>query len=275
MRFWRSSLLGVLAACAGPVPAAQPWTVDVLLHIPTLSDPQIRPDGRSFAYVLRTLDGNRWRSTVYMAPIPAGAAQAVAAGTRPRWSPDSAHFAYLDSQVYIYDVAQRSSRAVTHSPSPIVTYCWTPDGHGIAYLAADPGPEPDPIVADRDYRYSRLYIQAVAGGEPRRVTTAERHVVSFALAPDGARAVYAAQPTPRNRDSFDVDLYELDLRTLAEKPLVTQPGRDSDPSYSPDGKWIAFHSQGGTLNYFAARHVALVPSGGGPIRYLTKDPSVP
>ncbi|HYM10575.1 MAG TPA: prolyl oligopeptidase family serine peptidase, partial [Bryobacterales bacterium] len=47
------------------------------------------------------------------------------------------------------------------------------------------------------------------------------------------------------------------------------------PSYSPDGKWIAFHSQGGTLNYFAARHVALVPSGGGPIRYLTKDPSVP
>ena len=51
----------------------------------------------------------------------------------------------------------------------------------------------------------------------------------------------------------DVDLYELDLRTLAEKPIVAQPGRDADPSYSPDGKWIAFHSQGGTLNYFAAR----------------------
>ena len=33
--------------------------------------------------------------------------------------------------------------------------------------------------------------------------------------------------------------------------------------------------QGGTLNYFAARHVALVPSGGGAIRYLTRDPDVP
>lgn len=32
---------------------------------------------------------------------------------------------------------------------------------------------------------------------------------------------------------------------------------------------------GGTLNYFAARHVALVPSGGGTIRYLTKDPNIP
>lgn len=118
-------------------------------------------------------------------------------------------------------------------------------------------------------------MQPVSGGAPRLLTTTDRHVVSFALSPDGTRAVYAAQPTPRTRDSFDADLYELDLRTLSEKPLVAQPGRDADPSYSPDGKWIAFHSQGGTLNYFAARHVALVPSGGGPIRYLTKDPSVP
>ena len=51
--------------------------------------------------------------------------------------------------------------------------------------------------------------------------------------------VYAAQPTPRNRDAFNVDLYELDLRTGTEKTLVAQPGRDADPSYSPDGRWIA------------------------------------
>src|SRR5262249_46934596 len=153
----------------------------------------------------------------------------------------------------------------------IVSYSWTPDGSGIAYLAADSGPQPDPIVADRDYRYTRLYLQPLGGGEARRLTTADRHVVSFALSPEGARAVYPAQPTPRNGDSFNADLYELDLRTLAEKPLVEQPGRDADPSYSPDGKWIAFHSQGGTLNYFAARHVAIIASGGGSIRYATQN----
>ena len=272
---WSAGVLGILLACAGPLVAAQQWTVDALLHIPALSDPQIRPDGRWYAYVRRSLDGNVWRSTVYIAPIPSGAAQAVSAGTHPRWSADSAHIAYLDKQVHVFDLERRSTRAATHSPSPVSAYGWTPDGRGIAYLASDSGPSPDPIVADRDYRYSRLYIQSLAGGERRRIVTADRHVISFALSPDGARAVYAAQPTPRNRDSFDVDLYEVDLRTLAEKPLVTQPGRDADPSYSPDGKWIAFHSQGGTLNYFAARHVALVPSGGGQIRYLTKDPNVP
>jgi dipeptidyl aminopeptidase/acylaminoacyl peptidase len=65
------------------------------------------------------------------------------------------------------------------------------------------------------------------------------------------------------------------VRTLSEKPLVVQPGRDADPSYSPDGKWIAFHSQGGTLNYFAARNVGLIASGGGTIRYLTEHPNLP
>jgi dipeptidyl aminopeptidase/acylaminoacyl peptidase len=262
-------LLAILAACAGPVRAAQPWTVDAILGIPTLGDPQIRPDGRQVAYVRRSLDGKAWRDVIFVAPIPAGAAQEIGSGSRPRWSPDSRRLAYLRGQVHV------GGSAVTHSPVPLVTYSWTPDGAGIAYLAADPGPEPDPIVADLDYRYTRLYIQPLSGGEPRRLTTADRHVVSFALSPDGTRAVYAAQATPRNRDSFDCDLYETDLRTLAERPIVVQAGRDADPSYSPDGKWIAFHSQGGTLNYFAARHVAIVPSGGGAIRYLTRDPNVP
>jgi dipeptidyl aminopeptidase/acylaminoacyl peptidase len=256
-------------ACAGPVRAAQPWTVDAILNIPALADPQIRPDGRQVAYVRRSLAGKAWRNAIYVAPIPAGPAHEVAQGSHPRWSPDSRHLAWLRGQVYV------DGRAVTHSATPAVTYSWTPDSAGVAYLAADPGVALDPIVADRDYRYVRLYIRPLAGGEPRRVTQADRHVVSFAISPDGTRAVYAAQPTPRNRDSFDSDLYEIDLRTLAERPLVVQPGRDGDPAYSPDGKWIAFHSQGGTLNYFAARDVAIVPSGGGTIRYLTRDPNIP
>jgi dipeptidyl aminopeptidase/acylaminoacyl peptidase len=269
------SLPAMLAAGYSLLAATQPWTVDAILNIPTLSDPQVRPDGQAYAYVRRVLDGTAWRSSVYMNSIPSGKALAISAGNRPRWSPDSKGLAYLNQQVSVFNLASGTSRVVTHSPTPVVSYGWTPDGRGIAYLAVDPGPEPDPIVADTGYRYSRLYLQPVAGGEPRCLTLADRHVVSFALSPDGTRAVYAAQPTPRNRDSFDLDLYELDLRTLTEKPLVTQPGSDSDPSYSPDGKWIAFHSQGGTLDYFAARHVALIASGGGKIRYLTEQPTVP
>lgn len=274
------SWLGVLFAIVlfvGPVAAGQLWTVDAIMNIPTVGDPQISPNGKFFAYTRRKIEKNAWISTVYMATIPSRGAQAisVAKGGHPRWSPDSGRLAYIDSQVHVFDVTRRTSSTVTHSPSPVANCIWTADGRGIAYLSVDAGPEPDPIVADRDYRFSRLYMQPVSGGAPRRLTTADRHVISFALSPDGTRAVYAAQPTPRNRDSFDVDLYELNLRDLSEKAIVTQPGRDADPSYSPDGKQIAFHSQTGTLNYFEARNVALVPSGGGPIRYLTQQPNIP
>ncbi len=269
------SVLTFLAAGCGLLSAAQPWTVDAILNVPTVSDPQIRPDGRSYAYVRRSLVGDHWRNSVFVDSIPSGTARSISAGSRPRWSPDAKRLAYLDGQVSVFDIETGASRIVTHSPSPVGAYAWTADGRGIAYLAVDAGPAPDPIVADTGYRYSRLYLQPLAGGEPKRLTLTDRHVVSFALSPDGERAVYAAQPTPRNRDTFDSDLYEVDLRTLTEKPLVTQAGSDSDPSYSPDGKWIAFHSQGGTLEYFAARHVALVASGGGKIRYLTEHPTVP
>ena len=67
-----------------------------------------------------------------------------------------------------------------------------------------------------------------------------------------------------------MDLVEVDLATRAETPLVTQPGRDGEPAYSPDGKWVVFHSQCGSLNYFNERQVGIVPTGGGPVRYLTR-----
>ncbi len=237
------------------------------MRIHALGDPQMRPDGKVCAYVER--------GRVFTVPVPAGPAREVAKGLRPRWSPDSRSLAYLDTQVQVYDLAQGAARPVTHSLTPVSAYSWTADGRAIAYLAADLGAEPDPVVNDRDYRYTRLYLQPLDDENARLLTRTNRHVVSFALSPDGARAVVAAQPTPRPRDTFHADLFEIDLRTAVEKPLVTQPGRDADPSYSPDGRWVAFHSQGGTLNYFAARHVALVASGGGAVRYLTKDPNVP
>lgn len=237
------------------------WTIDALLGLPRVADPQISPDGRLCAYVV---DG-----AVQVQPVASGAAVAIGKGSRPRWSPDGKKLAFLSSrsggaQVYSYDVRAKSTARLTQAPSPVVTYSWAPDSGTVYFLAADPGPAPDPIVADTDYRYQRLYAGT------KRLTNADRHVISFAISPDAKRAVVASAPTPRNRDTFHVDLYLLDLATLAERPLVTQEGRDADPSWSPDGKWIAFHSQAGSSNYFGARHVAVVGADGGKIRYVTE-----
>jgi dipeptidyl aminopeptidase/acylaminoacyl peptidase len=189
--------------------------------------------------------------------------QRIGEGSRPRWSPDGKQLAFLKGQVRVKD------SQLTHAATPVTSFAWSADGRYIAYLAADASPAEDPIVAGASRAYSRLYVQPISGGDAKLITRKDRHIISFALSPDSSRAAYAAQPTPANRDSFNVDLYEIDLRSGVERELVVQPGRDAEPFYSPDGRLIAFHSQAGSQNYCEARHVALVPTGGGPVRYIT------
>jgi dipeptidyl aminopeptidase/acylaminoacyl peptidase len=243
------------------------WTIESLLNLPQVGDPQMRPSGEMYAYVLQ---GN-----VLLSPLNGSPPKQVHSGRRPRWSPDSRQLAFVArqdgiDQIFLYEVASGTIRQFTHSPSAAGLYAWAPDGRAIAFLATDPGPDPDPQVSGKYSHYSRLYWQALDSAAARRITSGAAHVASFALSPSGDTAVYAAHPTPANQDSLQSDLYTVDLKTLATRPLVVQPGRDGEPSYSPDGKWIAFHSQGGSNNYFEKRDVAIIPAAGGSIHYITR-----
>ncbi len=244
------------------------WTIEALLNLPRVEDPQMRPNGEMYAYVQQ--DG------IFISTLNGGTSRRLHEGDKPRWSPDSRRLAFVDRQngtaeILIYDTVSGDTRQFTHSLSAIGSYSWASDSRAIAFLATDPGPVPDPQVSGQYSHYSRLYWQALNSTAARPISSGAAHVASFALSPSGETAVYAAHPTPANQDSLQSDLYTVDLKTLATKPLVVQPGRDGDPSYSPDGNWIAFHSQGGSNNYFEKRDVAIIPAAGGAIRYITRS----
>lgn len=226
------------------------WTIDAIMGLASPADPQLRADGQTYAYV--------WRGDIYTRPMSGGEAVKIAAGRRPRWVAGKDTLAYLgrDGQVHLTD-----GRTLTSSPTPVSDYALR--GDTVFYLAMESAPPADPVVSGARLPHMRLYRQGVAVSKP------EWHVVSFDVSADASKAVCAVQRSPLNRDVFHIDLHEINLATGEAKALVTQEGRDADPSYSPDGKLVAFHSQGGTWNYFEARHVALVPSGGGTVRYLT------
>jgi dipeptidyl aminopeptidase/acylaminoacyl peptidase len=285
-------ILVVVLSSSPPFSAAdKPWTMDALMALKSISDPQISPDGSKVAYVVRSANFQRkaYDSQIWVVSTSRGKPQPLKSShfsdSRPRWSQQGNRLAFVSrrdgsSQIYILAAPDGEPKKLTASPSGVGDFKWSPDDSHIACLAVDAlSPEDkkriqdgdDPIVANQGYRYSRLCQISTKGGLEQRLTASDRHVTSFDWAPDGKKLVYSAQATPRNRDTFHADLYEVDRATGRETPLVAQEGRDAEPSYSPDGRWIAFHSQAGKINYFEERHVGLVPSGGGEIRYLTRN----
>jgi len=289
----RNSLLVlvlILSSRAWLFAADKPWTMDAIMALKNISDPQISPDGSKVAYVVRSANFQRkaYDSQIWVVSISGGTPQPLKSShvsdSRPRWSKKGNRLAFVSrrdgrSQIYLLATPDGETKKLTASATGVGDFEWSPDDSHIGYLALDAlSPEEkkrvqegdDPIVANQGYRYSRLYQISTNGGPEQRLTTSDRHVTSFDWAPDGKKVVYSAQATPRNRDTFHVDLYELDLSTRRETVLVAQEGRDAEPCYSPDGRWVAFHSQAGKINYFEERHVGLVSSGGGEIRYLTR-----
>lgn len=283
-----AALMVVSGWCA--VAGEKPWTLDALMNLKTISDVESTADGTKVAYVVHGVDAQRnaYDSEIWVAPASGGQRRQPAlphvSDRQPRWSPDGQKLAFLSgregvTQVYVVTDASRTPRKVTVSPTDVESFEWSPDGGRIGYLALDPIPAQvwerrkmgdDPIVAGEGYRYMRLHLVSLNGGQPQVVEAGGRHVLSFNWAPDGSKVVYAAQPTPKGRDQFNVDIYETDLASARETPLVVQPGQDLSPAYSPDGHWVAFHSQGGKLSWFGERYVGVVASGGGPIRYVTE-----
>ena len=266
----------------------KPWTLDAIMTLRNLSDPQITADGSKVAYVVHAVNPKRnaYDSEIWVVAAMGGRVYQPAvphfSDRQPRWSADG-RLTFLSNrdgvaQVYVVSGASRIPHRVTSSPTDVESFKWSPDGHRLGYLATDPipaglsarrGAGDDPIIAGEGYRYTRLHIVRLDGAHQQVIEAGGRQVLSFDWAPDGSRVVYAAQPTPKGRDQFHADLYETDLATGSETPLVVQPGQDLFPAYSPDGRWVVFHSQRGSLSWFGERSVGMVPSGGGQVRYLT------
>ncbi len=284
-------VLAILLSNASLLGGEKPWTLDSIMALKSVSDPQIKPDGSEVACVVRSANFQRkaYDSKIWVISISEGKPRSLKtphfSDSRPRWSKAGNGFAFLsrrngEPQVYVGESPDMEPRKLTHSPTGVIDFKWSLDGSQIGYLAVEPSTPAeekridegdDPIVANQGFKCTRLYRISTKGGTAESLTAVNRHVVSFDWSPDGLKVVYAAQPTPRNRDTFHVDLSELDLASRRETPLVVQEGRDADACYSRDGRLIAFHSQAGKINYFEERHVGIVPSGGGEVRYVTRN----
>jgi dipeptidyl aminopeptidase/acylaminoacyl peptidase len=172
------------------------------------------------------------------------------------------------------------------TPLQVISFKWSPDGKSIAFNAVslvppskEEGADVRGNVADVYWGVNwnnrtappstLLWLLDVAAKKAAPFTDDSLNVDSLDWSPDGTQMVLSARGVADDK-GLQGDVYRLDVRTKKVVILLKQPGFDSDPVWSPDGKWIAFNSQHGTEDFLYRLWVAILPAAGGEPRYLTE-----
>ncbi len=141
---------------AAPVPAAaqakagERFTVESLLDLGRVSDPQLSPDGRLVAYVVTTvsLEKNSRVSRIWMVPAAGGTAVPLirpdGSDSSPRWSPDGKRLAFIStrggaSEIWVADIdaggVAGDPRQITSLATEVSSFAWSPDGQAFAFTS--------------------------------------------------------------------------------------------------------------------------------------------
>jgi dipeptidyl aminopeptidase/acylaminoacyl peptidase len=94
-----------------------------------------------------------------------------------------------------------------------------------------------------------LWVANADGTDARQVTYLDNNVSAPVWYPARPRIMFASHFTSDSGSDNprDVDLWAIDVTGTGLERVTTAPGYDGAPSFSPDGKWLAFSSARATL----------------------------
>ena len=185
--------------------------------------------------------------------------------TSPMWCGRKIY--YLSDQdanrranIWVYDLDTKEAREVTHFTDYDIDFPAL-GGDAIAfqeggklYLLDLPGEQLHevPLSLPDDNPRTRPHVAEVKD-EIRAIDPAAQ--VDFALAPNGKRSLFSARG----------DIFSVPTENGATRDLTSTQSADEDhPAWSPDGKWVAYTTDGS-----GGQEIAVRPAEGGPEKLLT------
>ena len=263
-------ILSALAATGGAktTQPARAFTIDDLINMRRVGDPQISPDGRWVAYTITDTDkaANKRTTQIYLVAVDGGEPRQLTSektsSSAPRWSPDGRRLAFVsardgEAQIWTIDVESGEARRVTNVSTGAADPVWSPDGRWIAFT-------------------SEVYADCASDDCNRR--RAEAAAASKVKAKITEHLLYRHWTTWKEgkRDHvFVVSTETGEARDLTPGDFDAPPfslGGMTDYAFSPDSKELAFARNTDKVEAISTNgDVFVVPVAGGEARRITGD----
>ena len=213
------------------------------------------------------------------------------------------------TQVWLLNRLGGEAQRLTDTPQDVDDFAWSPDGQRLVLVLRDASPEEldaakeakdksgeadtkekkkaaKPWVIDRlqfkvdevgylDRRRTHLYVFDLAAKSMTQMTSGDFDDSEPAWSPDGKLLAFASNHSKPDPDlSYDSNIWVVAADNSDKGAHLTQvttnPGADTNPAWSPDGKWITYITQlDPNLFDYATKHIAVSPATGGEAKVLT------
>ncbi len=251
-----------------------PVSLQDLLSIRQVSGPELSPDGRSLLYVVRQWEDQTGknagkkesRTHVWRVNADGTGQRQLTFDDRgesaPAWSPDGTWISFLSAradrgsesgddphaQVWLMRADGGEAWRLTDAAQSVASYAWSPDSTTIAYVAADA------VAKDVQAQHKRGDDEKVFEGDFRMA-----HLWIVGVAPNVATGGAART--------------EMHPQAAAATELVHDPHLTirGEPSWSADGRRVAFAAAPTPLVRDSRSDVYIAPVGGG-VEKITANP---